>query len=176
MILLAILSIFAIVLVGAMLLALQLRGNANVGAALDRNWLDTFSVERYRPMQALLSGADLEFLRARPGFTMWMEMRVRMQRARIFKAYLKNLDSDFQRLSAACKQLIVHANYDRPDLATVVLRRQLAFKCAKANVELRLLFYRCGVCGVAVKGLLHTFDSMSAQVQSLSPIMGAAAA
>ena len=41
------------------------------------DWIDELSIDRYRPMQRLLDTAELDFLRAQPGFNPQMESRLR---------------------------------------------------------------------------------------------------
>src|SRR4051794_14628140 len=90
-------------------------------------WIDELSVERYRPMLRLLDGQDLEFLKAQPGFTPGMASKLRVQRCKVFRSYLRCLAGDFSRVCGAIKLLMLHSRRDRPDLAAALVRHQIIF-------------------------------------------------
>jgi hypothetical protein len=136
---------------------------------LTTEWIDELSIERYRPMMRLLDGADLEFLRSQPGFTPRMATKLRIQRCRIFRGYLRCLNGDFQRVCAAIKMLMLQARQDRPDLAGVLVRQQVMFACGMGLVSVRLFLYRWGWCGVDVTSLIGNFDRMRLELRSLVP-------
>jgi len=133
-------------------------------------WIDELSVERYQPMMRLLEGDDLRFLRLQPGFTPRMEQDFRRQRCRIFRSYLQCLHLDFQRVSMALKVVMVQSRYDRPDLASALVRTQRAFALGMLMVHGRLLLYRWGIGTVEVGGLLRVFDSARLELRSLVPV------
>jgi len=58
------------------------------------------------------------------------------------------LNDDFQRVCAAIKILMLQSQQDRPDLAGLLLQRQVMFAVAMAGVNGRLFLYRWGICGV----------------------------
>ena len=58
--------------------------------------LAELSVDRYRPMLRLLNDDDLRFLRVQPGFTPDMARSYARQRCKIFRGYLKCLETDFR--------------------------------------------------------------------------------
>src|SRR6266567_1345499 len=88
-------------LIWATVALLRRLGSADSCLPVTAQWIEELSVERYRPMMRLLSSADIEFLRAQPGFTPKMESRLRSQRCQIFRGYLKCLDTDFRRVCMA---------------------------------------------------------------------------
>lgn len=132
-------------------------------------WIGQLSIERYRPMMRLLDRRDIEFLRAQPGFTPGMLRRLRMQRCQIFRGYLRSLSADFRRVCAAIRLLMLYSRHDRPDLAGLLLRHQVKFASSCLAVQLRLLFYRWGLCDVDVTGLFRTFDAMRGELRRLVP-------
>jgi len=69
-------------------IALLFRKLSSPGSSLPvtAEWIEALSLEQYRPMMRLLDGQDLEFLRGQPGFTPAMEVRLRVQRCRVFAA------------------------------------------------------------------------------------------
>jgi hypothetical protein len=133
-------------------------------------WIEELSTERYRPMQRLLDQSDLEFLRTQPGFNRQMAVRIRKQRCQIFRGYLRCLNNDFTRVCLALKLIMLQAGNDRPDLAALLLRRQVQFATGIAYAQLRIFLYRWGICGVDVSPLVRTFDGMRLQLQSLVPV------
>jgi hypothetical protein len=143
---------------------------------LTAEWIDELSIERYRPMMHLLDAADLESLRAQPGFTPEMAAKVRIERCQVFRGYLRCLRSDFQRVCAALKLLMLHSRYDRPELAGVLVHQQLMFECGMLLVGLRLFLYRWGLCGVDVTDLVKIFDLMRVELRRLVPATAAVGA
>ena len=72
------------------------------------------------------------------------------------------------------KVLMLQSQFDRPDLASVLVRHQVSFAWGVALVNARLIFYRWGFSGVDVSGLVKTFDVMRLELRSLAPsAMGA---
>jgi hypothetical protein len=132
-------------------------------------WIDELSIERYRPMMRLLDSGDIEFLRSQPGFTPKMEAKLRIQRTQIFRGYLRSLSSDFGRVCAAIKLVMLHSKQDRPDLATAIIRQQIIFAAGMFSVQFRLFLYRWGFCGVDVTALVHVFDGMRLELRTLVP-------
>src|SRR5262249_28418606 len=121
------------------------------------------------PMMRLLHSEDLEFLKSQPGFTPKMATRLRIQRAQIFRGYLRCLNTDFSRVCAALKMLMAQSRFDRPDLATALFRHQMSFASGMVNVHFHLLLYRWGLGSVDVTVLVKSFDSMRVELRSLVP-------
>jgi len=132
-------------------------------------WIDELSIERYRPMMRLLDGDDLKFLESQPGFTSKMAHNLRVQRCQIFRGYLRCLNTDFQRVCAAIKILMLQSLQDRPDLAGVLIHNQVMFALGMQAVQIRLLLFRYGFCNVDVTDLVKMFDSMRLELRSLVP-------
>ena len=132
-------------------------------------WIGELSVERYRPMLRLLNQEDLDFLRSHPGFTRKAAARFRAGRRRIFRGYLRSLKSDFKRICAALKILIVQSQVDRPDLTSLLVNSQATFAFGIIRVEFQLLLYRWGVGTVDVSSLLKPFDVMRFELRRLVP-------
>src|SRR5579871_2821249 len=111
------------------------------------DWIAELSADRYRPMLRLLHTDDLAFLKSRPGFTTANEGQFRVQRAQVFRGYLRCLHADFRRISIAIRVLMVQSRHDRPDLARVLIRRRTVYTAAAALVHARLLLYQWGIGG-----------------------------
>jgi hypothetical protein len=155
----------------ALALPILLRKVAASGASLPltAEWIGELSIEPYRPMFRLLDGQDLEFLRSQPGFTNKMATRLRVQRCRIFRGYLRCLNADFGRMCAAVKVLMLQSGHDRPDLAATLLRHQATFLWRMFMVQFRLVLYQWGVCAVDVNGLVKIFEVMRLELRTLVP-------
>jgi len=155
----------------ALALPLLLRKVAVAGSSLPltAEWIDELSVERYRPMFRLLDSEELNFLRCQPGFTPEMATKVRIQRCQIFRGYLRCLNADFERVSAAIKVLMLQSRHDRPDLAAALVRHQVTFFWAMQTVQFRLILFRWGLGGVDVSNLVKVFDVMRLELRTLVP-------
>ena len=154
---------------GASLFRRYRRRSAYRGLPLTVDWIEELSTERYRPMLRLLDPDELTFLRGQPGFEGGDEVRFRSERARIFRAYLHSLETDFERMSMAIRVLLVNSRDDRPDLARAMVRRQAAFTASMALVHMRLSLYRWGVCSVDTGGLMQSFEAVRTELRALLP-------
>lgn len=132
-------------------------------------WTDEVSAERYRPMMRLLDTEDFEFLRSQPGITGRQMAKIRVQRCRIFRGYLRSLNADFGRVCMALKRVIAESGEDRPDLARLLLQHQARFACAMIRVQFRLLLYTWGLGRVDVSGLVKLFDGMRQELMTIAP-------
>ena len=132
-------------------------------------WIEELSIERYRPMLRLLNKEDLDFLRAQPGFTPRMATDFRIQRCHLLLEYLRALEIDFKRICTALKVLMVQAEHDRPDLASVLLRNEMTFAYGMTVVQFQLVFYRYGVGTVDATDLVKLFDGLRLELRTLVP-------
>jgi hypothetical protein len=173
--LVAVVTFFAAALVGTLFVVFRL-ATARPSLPVNLEWLEELSMDRYRPMMRLLDGDDLEFLQSEPGFQPEMASRIRKERCQIFRSYLKSLESDFQRVCCAVKILMMQADQDRPDLAALLLRSQIAFGWGVLAVQFRVTLYSYGVGTVNVRALLRQFDVMRLELGSLTPVSMASAA
>ena len=146
---------------------LALRRFAAVRLPVTTDWIDELSVERYRPMLRLLNDADLQRLSS--CLTPDQLVQFRRQRCQIFRGYLRSLSRDFKQICAAIKILMLQAGNDRPDLAALLTRSQIAFAWGMALVQARLALYSCGIGRVEVANLLTVFDGLKCELQSLAP-------
>lgn len=137
--------------------------------SLSANTLEEVSVDRYRPMLRLLSDDDLQYLRVQPGFTPEMASQLRRQRCKIFRGYLRCLETDFRCICSALKLLILESRYDRPDLASALVRAQFQFAAGLAVVRFRLALFQWGIGDVSASGLLRLFDAMRLELRVLVP-------
>lgn len=126
---------------------------------------ESFSLARYEPMKRLLSEEDFEFLKSRPGIRPAMVRRLRAQRRRIFRVYLRELASDFNRLHRDARLLLATAPEEYSELVGVLMGLQMRFWSALAAVELRLTVHALGIGRIDVSGLLAPLEALNAAVR-----------
>ena len=152
--------ISALILIWKLTSSMRIRG-------VDPEWLKSFTVHSYRPMERLLDEDDITFLKEQPGYEPGMERQLRADRHRVFRMYLKNLGRDFNRLHYALRLTVLHAPQDSPDLARTLVKQKLIFVCSLAAVYIRLELYRFGFSRVDVKGLVATLETMQQELQAM---------
>jgi hypothetical protein len=131
-------------------------------------WCNRFSIDRYRPMERLFSDTDFGFLAAQPGYAPQISKKLRAERRRVFRHYLRCLSRDFDRLHAAAKFLLLHSPQDQPELASALLRQRLVFRYALLAVHCRLALQGLGIGTVDVSGLVRALGGMRDQFQQLA--------
>lgn len=136
---------------------------------VDPEWLENFSTASYRPMERLLSEEDVEFLRAQRGFEPGMDKALRAGRRKLFRAYLRSLALDFNRLHLALRLALLDAPADQPELGLILIKQKIVFYAALAAVHARLLLHTLGIGTVDVRGLVATLEQMRAELRRLAP-------
>ena len=101
--------------------------------------IQEISLERYQVMAHLTSEEDFQFLAAQSGYRKQTGARLRRERRRIFRMYLRSLALDFQALHAAARELVADSPQDHADLVDLLIRCQFVFWWRITLVELRLL-------------------------------------
>ena len=97
-----------------------------------------------------------------------LEKRLREQRVCVFRAYLWMLDADFHRVCSGVKQFMVETECDRPEVASILMKRQAAFGWGMMVVKFRLALYRYGMARVDVAGLVGGFDRMRVELTTMT--------
>lgn len=131
-------------------------------------WWANFSLEKYRPMERLFAPEDYEFLAAQPGFTPALARRLKAERRRIFRRYLRCLNRDFDRFYKATKLMLLTAEQDRSELALALFRQRLSFRLALAGVHAQLALQTLGLGTVRVHGLVRALGALRDQLQALA--------
>jgi hypothetical protein len=134
------------------------------GASEDAFPPDDFSVSRYQPMMRLLSEEDLEFLAAQPGYRAETGARLRRERRRIFRMYLRDLARDFRRLHCAARKVAADSPAGHSELVGLLVRYQITFWRSMAIIELRLLAPHAGVPRLDLAPLLKPMEVMQMYV------------
>jgi len=143
-----------------LVIAIRTLAFPSVTLPVTTDWIDELSIERYRPMLRLLDDEELRFLRSQPGFTPKIVAQFRRQRCQIFRGCLRSLSIDFGRICMALKLLMLQASTDRPDLASALIRGQVAFACGVLVVHVRLALYTCGIGTVDVTELVKSIQDL----------------
>ncbi len=157
----------AIAVAAVVFLQLRRRAHAPVAA---RSWDGDFDINRYRPMQRLLTAEDLTYLEA-AGLDRRERNQFRKQRRRLFERYLRNLERDFATVHAAARALLVNAPEDRPELAAAIIRQHLAFQ--QTLWMIRLGLYVPGFTGAAVRvgHLLELAEGMTSSAREVRSLV-----
>ncbi len=136
--------------------------------AFTAEWLESFSLEKYAPMERLLNRGDFEFLASQPGYRPEIARRLLAERRRVFSGYLQLLVRDFNRLHGAAKAMLVHSQQDLPEFAQALWRQQIAFYYAVSMLRCRVALYPWGWTGVNVRKLAQPLESMRTQIRQLA--------
>jgi hypothetical protein len=118
-------------------------------------------------MERLLKEDDFRFLAGQPGFSPRLGRRLRSERRKIFRCYLRSLRNDFSRVSAACQFLIIHSVDDNRELVSSVVRQRVMFSLGMLAIEGRLLLHAAGVGTVDVRALVESLETMQSQIRVL---------
>jgi hypothetical protein len=132
------------------------------------DWLNRFSISRYKVMGRLFSEADFEFLKSQKGYHPSISRHLRRQRCAIFRSYLICLKRDFGRLEAAVMLCMAASRADRPDLAKALLKRRLVFTWAVACAEYRLVLYGFGLGTMDVTKLVGSLSGMRGELGQMA--------
>ena len=131
-------------------------------------WLNSFALESYAPMERLLNKGDAEFLRSQAGYRPQIAKRLMRERRKIFIAYLNHLVQDFNQLAKIGKLMIVYSNRDQQEFASRLLRQQARFYGAVYSVRLQLALGPLGWSDIDARGLVAALTAMRDQVQALA--------
>ncbi len=135
--------------------------------ALSRNFsFNDFSMVRYQPMTRLLVSDDLDFLAAQPGCRPETLARLRRDRRRIFRMYLRDLAADFQALHAEARKMAASSPEPQTQLIASLLRQQFTFWFALLAIETRLLLPQAG--GLDIGELIASVEALRVDVARMA--------
>ncbi len=127
-----------------------------------------FSLARYEPMGRLLSEEDFLFLAAQPGYRPEIGARLRGERRRIFRRYLRELARDFHRLHAEARRMVANSTAEHSELVGMLLRQQVTFWRGLVAIEVRLALGGVGLGKVDVRGLVEAIEGMRLELARFS--------
>lgn len=154
----------SIVLLMAAFLALRILRYRN--ASPGNSSLAEFSLDRYRPMVGLLSSEDLDFLAAQPGCNAKILSRLRRDRRRIFRMYLRELAADFRLLHAEARKMAALSPEAHSEVIASLMRQQMTFWFALAAIEFRLLLPHAG--GLDIRELIASVEALRLDVAKMA--------
>jgi hypothetical protein len=128
-------------------------------------WLESFSVDSYRPMLRLADHRDTSFLGAHRGADEAARYS-RLQR-RILKEYLQGLSRDFHRLHLLAADTAVGARGDRGNSLTLV-EEKMEFILSMWSIEFNLLFSEIAPRVINLEPVLAQVDQLAARTREVS--------
>lgn len=131
-------------------------------------WLDSFSIERFAPMERLLDTKDFNFLESQPGYNRAMGARLRRERRKAFRAYLRLLAGDFDRLVEYAKLIVVFSSEERPEFAKALWWEQTRFYVAVYWVRCRLMLDPLGLPRVDARSLVQALGGLRDDLQQFA--------
>lgn len=134
---------------------------------LTAEWLESFNVSCYLPMQGLLALDDFQFLCRQPGFDSALFRKLRRDRLRIFRQYLNRLIIDFNRLHKLTRLILSQSSEDQSALFSELMYLRFHFWLAVMRVEISYALCRFGMRPVGVSEVLRQLEEMSRQLASL---------
>ena len=136
-------------------------------------WLESFSVEAYYPMQGLLSDEDFTFLSRQPGFDESLYRKLRRDRLHIFHQYLCRLVADFNRLHALARLILARSSQDQSDIVSRLMILKLRFTVAVIQAECSYLVCYLGFRFLAARKAISLLEDMSIQLTAVSQAQAA---
>src|SRR5581483_6427575 len=125
----------------------------------------TISLDRYRALDRLLSGADQAFLEAQPGYEPGLGRKFRHERTRIARLYLGEMLRDFNCLCRSARLIAATSPTDASELLATVHREMLMFYAGlfRLHVELTL-----SSAGLSLPAFTRLTDSLARIQASLA--------
>jgi hypothetical protein len=129
---------------------------------ISSDWLETFTVRAYDPMDRLLSDEDFRFLYCQPGFDLALYRKLRRDRLQIFREYLHRMISDFNRLHLIARVLVARAPEDQSHLVIrlIVLKARFSVEVLRAQAGCWLCWFSIRTIGV--RTLISQMEELSA--------------
>jgi len=128
-----------------------------------------YEPDRYRPMTRLLDQEDFDFLAAQPGFRPEIARKLRSQRRRVMRLYLRALSKDFNQLHARARRLVAAAPEEHHSLVGVLIRQRATFFRVRSMVEMRLALDWLLPGSVDIRPLLGALEKLQAELQMPAP-------
>ena len=118
-------------------------------------------------MARLLYPADFDDLRAQPGFSRGMMVRLRKQRSRVFEGYLNSLMLDFDRAMQLGNAIALRDRATRPELHSRLRRARRQFARSLLMTRWRLSLYsRLGLGSIRAEDLIAPFEMVGSELHS----------
>ena len=128
-----------------------------------------YDPDRYRPMTRLLDQEDFDFLASQPGFRPEIARKLRSQRRRVMRLYLRALSKDFSQLHARARRLVAAAPEEHHNLVGVLIRQRATFFRVRSMVEMRLALDWLLPGSIDIRPLLGALEKLQAELQMPAP-------
>jgi len=132
----------------------------------DVSFLESFSLQTYRPMLRLATQMDRRYLTAAHGDSLAGCYR-KIQRG-LLREYLRDAAKDFNRLYAIANAKSLRAASDPGDLSMALFEQQMTFIMLVWGIEARLLLDRVVPFGVNLSPLINSIEGLAAQTRELA--------
>jgi hypothetical protein len=129
---------------------------------------EEFSINRYDPVVRLFSADDLTFLSSLPGCRPAVAARLRRERKRILRMYLRELADDFHALHAQARTMVTASQDPSAGPVGALLHQQLTFWRAMLLIELRLLVPWAQLPHIDVQGLMESMEALRLDLTQVS--------
>jgi hypothetical protein len=131
------------------------------------DWGSTFAPLKYEPLRRLFATGDFKLASSVPDGKKLVR-RLRANRIRICRSYIKLLAGDFSWASNAIKVLMIRSATDRRDLAKMLVKQRSVFTLALISLEYRLLLYRFGLNTFNMGVFIEPLENLRTQLRSLA--------
>ncbi len=132
--------------------------SAKVAQGFDEQWFEDFSAFRYLPMRRLLNGTDEGFVQRQQQNGAGTLREFRAERRMLFRLYLKDLQSDFARLSQGAKRAILAASEDQSEQVSSLIQLEWNFRKAVWMARGQLFLHACGFSPADATGLIDALQ------------------
>ena len=139
-------------------LCLKTERRAKATLTFDKQWFEDFSAFRYLPMRRLLNGADQAFVQRQQQNGGGTLREFRAERRMLFRLYLKDLQSDFARLSIGAKRAILAATEDQSEQVSSLIRLEWNFRKAVWMAHGQIFMHACGFSPADAGGLIDALQ------------------
>jgi hypothetical protein len=99
-----------------------------------------------------------------------MGRRLRAERRRVFRGYVRSLERDFGRICGAIQALMTTSAEDRPDLAAALVKQRALFAYGIVSLRVRLALDAAGWHGIDVRPLLDTLETLRGELRQLAAV------
>lgn len=130
----------------------------------ESGWVEHFSLRKYRPMERLLDNRDLAFVSSLAGAERRIVRKLKRDRQKIRRAYLRSVRRDFDRLCVAGRIIALYSSEDRPELTMQLLRLQIAFHFALCRAWLQVGLSTMGLGTVDLGRVVRPVAMLHAQL------------
>ncbi|HEY4362817.1 MAG TPA: hypothetical protein VGN17_17745 [Bryobacteraceae bacterium] len=124
-----------------------------------------FGAARLAPLERLMSGDDLEFLREFSACRPHLAAQWERERRQIFRLYLREAAAEFQRVHGEARQLVARAPEEHADLVGKLMRQQVTFWVTLTKIELHLALGGLGLGEIDARKIVALIEVTQAEVR-----------